>query len=88
MRLNGVVSTKSPRVLPGDLITIVEKKFPTTLRKGPGYTHLRVELMEPGEIGIVLESCVGHSALLWVLLVGPGGKTGWIPESMVDPVKY
>lgn len=73
---------------PGDLIEIDStRKFPTVLRKGPGYTFLTVAPIEPGQLGLVLQRHLGHSSIYWLLLIGPDGVIGWIPETMANYVK-
>jgi hypothetical protein len=69
----------------GSLIVInKDRKFPVVLRDGPGYTFSRVEVIEPGEIGIVLGSMIGHGMIWWILIhVAAREKTGWIPEGLL-----
>lgn len=73
----------------GSLIVInKDKKFPVVLRDGPGYTFSRVEVIEPGEIGIVLGSMIGHGMIWWILIHAASmEKTGWIPEGIIEYLK-
>jgi hypothetical protein len=70
----------------GSLIAVDEgRKFPVVLRDGPGYTFSRVETIEPGEIGIVLGSSIGHGMIFWILVhIAINKKVGWIPEGVID----
>lgn len=72
----------------GDLVTIgINRKFPVVLRKGPGYTFDRIEPIEPGKIGLVLEASIGHGMIVWLhLLVTPDIDEGWTPESGIEPL--
>lgn len=72
----------------GDLITVgLDRKFPLVLREGPGYTFVRVETIDPGDVGIVLEEKFGHGSLTWIMIhVAEKQKMGWIPESMIHHV--
>ena len=69
----------------GSLIAVDKgRKFPVILRDGPGYTFSRVETIEPGEIGIVLGSMIGHGMIWWILIhVAVREKAGWIPEGLI-----
>jgi len=69
----------------GSLIAVDKgRKFPVVLRDGPGYTFSRVETIEPGEIGIVLGSMIGHGMIWWILIhVAIREKAGWIPEGLI-----
>jgi hypothetical protein len=70
----------------GDLVTVgLNRKFPVVLRSGPGYTFERVEPIEPGEIGVILDTCTGHGMITWLrLLISPDGNEGWTPEGGVE----
>ena len=70
----------------GDLVTVgINRKFPVVLREGPGYTFDRIEPIEPGEIGLVLETSIGHGMVTWLhLLVTPGANEGWTPEGGIE----
>ena len=70
----------------GSLIVInKDRKFPVVLRDGPGYTFSRVEVIEPGDVGIVLSSMIGHGMNWWTFLyVSIKDKKGWIPEGVTD----
>jgi len=72
----------------GSLIVVNEdRKFPVVLRDGPGYTFSRVETLDPGDLGIVLGSNVGHGMIWWILIhVAITQKMGWIPEGMIDHI--
>jgi len=72
----------------GDLIVILPKrKFPVALRTGPGYTFSRLENIEPGQIGIIIESQLGHGAHIWVKILTTNSDIGWVPYSLVDNAK-
>lgn len=72
----------------GDLIVILPKrKFPVVLRIGPGYVFSRIENLEPGQIGIIIESRLGHGAQVWIKILTGNSEMGWVPYSMVDNVK-
>jgi len=70
----------------GDLVTVgLNRKFPVVLRSGPGYTFERIEPIEPGEIGLILDTCKGHGMITWLrLLMAPISNEGWTPESGVE----
>jgi hypothetical protein len=69
----------------GSLIAVDKgRKFPVVLRDGPGYAFSRVEIIEPGEIGIVLGSMIGHGMIWWILIhTAAKEKMGWIPEGLL-----
>ena len=74
----------------GSLIVInKDRKFPVVLRDGPGYTFSRVEVIEPGDVGIVLGSMIGHGMIWWILIhAAAREKTGWIPEGIVEYLTF
>lgn len=72
----------------GDLIVILPKrKFPVVLRQGPGYVFPRIENLEPGQLGIIIESRLGHGANTWIKILTGDFDIGWLPYSLVDNVK-
>jgi len=72
----------------GDLVVILpQRKFPVVLRFGPGYTFSRIENLEPGQTGIIIESQMGHGAHIWIKILTGNSDIGWIPYSMVNNIK-
>jgi hypothetical protein len=70
----------------GSLIIISkDRKFPVVLRNGPGYTFSRVETIEPGDVGIILGSNIGHGMIWWILVhIAGKRKMGWITEGVIE----
>lgn len=70
----------------GDLVYIdMERKFPVSLRDGPGYTFARTEAIDPGEIAVILKQEVKNDSTLWIkIYVAEKEKIGWIPASMIN----
>jgi len=77
---------KRRKYSPGDLITVApNRKFPVVLREGPGYTFQRIDPIDPGQIGLVLRSQIGHGMSTWIqVLISHRYTVGWIPENIVD----
>lgn len=69
----------------GDLVWLQnDRKFPITLRSGPGYTFETVEPLEPGQFGIVTQQAYGHGATHWVSILTASGNLGWVPIGIMN----
>ena len=72
------------KYFPGDLVYLEPKrKFPLVLRSGPGYTSERIDVIEPGEIALILDSSWGHGMVMWTYVLVGQKKRGWVPEAVV-----
>ena len=68
----------------GSLIAVDKgRKFPVVLRERPGYTFQRIDPIDPGQLGLVLRSQIGHGMSTWIqILIGHRYTIGWIPENI------
>ena len=75
---------KRRKYSPGDLVTVApSRKFPVVLRERPGYTFQRIDPIDPGQLGLVLRSQIGHGMSTWIqILIGHRYTIGWIPENI------
>lgn len=72
----------------GDLVTILPtRKFPVVLRSGPGYTCFRIDIFEPGQLGIILRKQEVIKNQIWLQVLNVNSKIGWILKDMVDRVE-
>jgi hypothetical protein len=72
---------------PGDLIAVpLARKFPITLREGPGYIFPRKNFIEPGRTAVILEMTIGHGSHLWLKVLVTDDNMGWIPCSMIEKI--
>lgn|GEM_PF-2956891 len=69
----------------GDLITILpRRKFPIVLRSKPGYTSFRVDVIEPGQLGMILNKQEVIKNQIWLQVLNVNSKIGWILKDVVD----
>ena len=69
----------------GNLVWVKQdRKFPLTLRSGPGYTFDVIEPLEPGLIGIVTNQAYGHGATHWISILTASGNRGWVPITVMN----
>jgi len=81
-------SAKKEKFSCGDLIYInTNKNFPITLREGPGYTFKRVDFLEHGKIGIIVNYAMGHGMIIWLCILASQSTVGWIPGSIAQVLK-
>ena len=92
-RDHNVIQTKNPEkenfgFQSGDLtLVMASKKFPITLREGPGYIFQKIVTVESEQIGIAIDKKTGHGAISWVQLLCLDKILGWVPESLVHYIK-
>jgi len=69
----------------GDLVWVKQdRKFPITLRSGPGYTFNIIELLEPGQVGLVTHQQRHSGSSYWVSILTAMGNVGWVPLGIMN----
>jgi len=73
----------------GDLVTIgYRRKFPVVLRSGPGYSYYRTDVLEPGQLAIIIKQKTKLNDQNWLCVFNTSLNAGWILESMVDHIEF